>query len=92
MAKALNKGTKRVKFSIAAAPDSAVYVAGTFNEWDSRKTPLKLKDGVWTTTVMLAPGRYEYKFVVNEVWCVDPECAEWAPNTYGSLNSVLTVV
>jgi hypothetical protein len=43
------------------------------------------------TTLVLPPGRHEYKFVVNGEWCVDANCAECVPNDQGSLNSVVTV-
>ncbi len=47
--------------------------------------------GVYEAVVPLDPGSYEYKFVVNGEWCVDPECPRWAPDGHGSLNSVLIV-
>lgn len=85
------EGKKRVKFSIKADRGSSVYVAGTFNSWNPKKHKLVYKDGVYSTTILLPKGRYEYKFVINDVWCVDPECTEWVPNGLGSLNSVIVV-
>jgi 1,4-alpha-glucan branching enzyme len=84
---------KRVKLQLKAEPGKTVCVAGTFNNWDAKKNPLKEsgKTGMYSATLSLAKGRYEYKFIVNDVWCVDPECPEWVPNNHGSLNSVLTV-
>ena len=41
--------------------------------------------------MFLAPGHYEYKYVVNGTWCVDPQCDDWRANDHGSLNSVLQV-
>jgi len=82
---------KRVKFAIEAASGSDVFVAGTFNNWDARKNRLKMKDGKYTTSILLAKGRYEYKFLIDGIWCVDPACQEWTPNSVGSLNSVITV-
>ena len=86
-------GTKKVAFQFRAEPGSKVYLAGTFNKWDPTSKQLSDRNGngVFTTSLMLAPGRYEYKFVVNGVWCVDPECSEWIANDQGSLNSVLAV-
>jgi 1,4-alpha-glucan branching enzyme len=82
---------KRVKFHIVADEGSKVAVAGTFNGWDPSRHVLKPKDGVFQLSVLLEPGEYQYKFVVNNVWCVDPECPDWEPNEYGSLNSVVHV-
>lgn len=82
---------KRVNFSIEAEPGSKVSIAGTFNDWDPEKTPLTEKKGVFSKSMLLAPGRYEYKFVINGIWTVDPECPDWVPNGHGSLNSVIEV-
>ena len=86
-------GRKRVTFRIHAPEDSEVYVAGTFNEWRPRDKRLSFApaDGTFSAVVLLPKGTYEYKFIVNDIWCVDPECPDWAPNGYGSLNSVLHV-
>jgi 1,4-alpha-glucan branching enzyme len=84
-------GKRRVKFQIKADPGSEVFVAGSFNGWDPARNRLKFKDGVFSTALLLPQGRYEYKFVVDQMWCVDPECREWEPNGLGSLNSVISV-
>jgi 1,4-alpha-glucan branching enzyme len=84
---------KRVVFHFTGEPGSGVYVAGSFNDWSVDKSHLKDKTGKgdYALTILLPPGRYEYKFVVNGVWCVDPQCADWVPNALGSLNSVVVV-
>jgi 1,4-alpha-glucan branching enzyme len=82
---------KRVTLQIQAEPKCEVFVAGTFNKWSPTKNRLKEKDGLFTTTLLLAKGRYEYKFIIDNVWCADPECPEWTPNDQGSLNSVINV-
>lgn len=91
MAQSSRKGRKRVNFSIKADPDNKVYVAGSFNNWDAGKHKLNYADGTYSVSILLPPGRHEYKFVINDVWCIDPECAEWTPNDFGSLNSVVVV-
>jgi 1,4-alpha-glucan branching enzyme len=82
---------RRVKFEVEASDASEVYVAGTFNGWDAHKHRLEMKGGVFTKTVLVPKGRHEYKFIVDNVWCVDPNCPDWTPNDKGSLNSVITV-
>lgn len=84
---------KRVSFQLITEPGSKVSVAGSFNDWDPESTPLKDKanNGTFTRSILLEPGRYEYKFVIDGVWCVDPECREWVPNNEGSLNSVIQI-
>jgi 1,4-alpha-glucan branching enzyme len=92
MAKKTESG-KKVSFQIKAEPGNAVFVAGTFNQWDP--TQYRLRDnptsGEYKIKLTVPPGRHEYKFVVNGVWCADPNCPDWAPNGQGSLNSVLNV-
>ena len=84
---------KRVVFELLAEPGSSVFVAGSFNDWNPQDKQLHDKDGdgVYSRGVMLAPGTYEYKFVVNGVWTVNPNCQDWTTNDQGSLNSVITV-
>ena len=91
MTQAAKKGKKRVTLAIKAEPNNVVSVAGSFNEWDPKKHKLTYSDGVYTISLLLGPGRHEYKFVINDVWCIDPECVEWTPNGFGSLNSVIVV-
>jgi 1,4-alpha-glucan branching enzyme len=86
-----NSTPRKVKFQIAADPGCEVYVAGTFNNWDPRKDRLAFKDGTYSASLFLPKGRYEYKFVINDIWCIDPECPEWTSNDFGTLNSVVTV-
>lgn len=84
---------KRVTFTLAADVGSEVFVAGDFNNWDpaGKKLEDKKGTGVYTAVLMLAPGDYEYKFVINGTWCVDPNCKDWIQNSLGTLNSVLHV-
>jgi 1,4-alpha-glucan branching enzyme len=86
-------GRRRVDFRFHAAPGDTVCAAGEFNGWDPQAWPLadRKGDGSFTRIAYLPAGRYEYKFVLNGVWCVDPANPEWAPNSLGSLNSVLHV-
>ena len=84
---------RRVIFSINAEPGSKVFLAGSFNNWNLTKKPLtdKSGDGSFRATLLLEPGSYEYKFIINGIWCVDPECSDWRSNEMGSLNSVVNV-
>jgi Glycogen recognition site of AMP-activated protein kinase len=83
---------KRVELVCKLPQARSVAVAGTFNNWDCKKTPM-VKDSStgWKTTLTLLPGRYEYRFVVDGQWVNDPEAKESATNPFGSTNSVLVV-
>ena len=47
--------------------------------------------GHWETTIALAPGRHEYKFVVDGIWKRDPLARVNVWNQSGTLNSVAQV-
>ncbi len=51
----------------------------------------KLRDDKWWTEVLLAPGRYEYRFVVDGQWQDDPMAVDFAANSFGGLNCVVVV-
>ncbi|MGO8704695.1 MAG: isoamylase early set domain-containing protein [Candidatus Brocadiia bacterium] len=83
-------GTKIVEFMLELPTAAAVSVAGTFNNWDVRRNPMrKGRDGIWRGRVSVPPGRHEYRFVADGVWISDPKAAESVPNPHGSRNSVL---
>ena len=74
-------------------PVKKVCVVGDFNAWDptARRTTRFPKDGTYRARVNLAPGRYEYKFIVDGEWVVDTLAPEQATNPFGTTNSVLVV-
>lgn len=86
-------GKKKVVFKFNAPEASSVCVAGTFNEWSPEKHPLKKKKGrVWERAVTLAPGRYEYRFIINgTVWENDQQPDGCCPNGLGEQNCVKVV-
>ncbi|HAX97470.1 MAG TPA: glycoside hydrolase, partial [Candidatus Atribacteria bacterium] len=49
------------------------------------------KKGVWSKIILIAPGRYEYKFFVDGEWWNDPHNDQKVYNAFGSLNNVLSV-
>jgi 1,4-alpha-glucan branching enzyme len=83
---------KPVEFSLDQPQARSVAVAGTFNDWEGNRTPLRPNaEGTWRATVWLPAGRYEYRFVVDGQWISDPCARESVQNTFGSTNSVLVV-
>ena len=84
---------KNVTFTVHAEKGKAVYIAGEFNKWNptAKKMAYKAKNGLYTATVKLAPGDYQYKFVIDGTWCADPENANAVPNDQGTFNSIITV-
>lgn len=86
-------------FSCRADEARAVSLVGTFNDWNPDATPMSRNAaGEWTVTLELAPGRYEYKFVVDGQWCCEPGCddasfssADCVENPFGSRNRSIEV-
>ena len=63
-----------VTFNYGNNKATSVFVAGSFNGWSTTATSMtKNADGVWTATVNnLDAGDYQYKFVVDGNWILDP--------------------
>lgn len=83
-----------VRLSFSSPSAASVSVAGSFNQWDPERNRLASPDskGVWTITLPLPPGRYEYRFVINNnEWVLDHS----APSTddgMGDKNSLVIVL
>ena len=83
---------KRVVFTLAAPGAKNVSLVGTFNNWNLKKHKMeKNKDGLWTKTLFIPLGKYEYKFFVSGEWWHDPENENVVYNEYGTLNSIITI-
>lgn len=83
-----------VKFVYADAAARAAHVAvvGDFNNWNSRAHPL-VRNGVsWETSQALKPGRYRYKFLINNAeWTADPAADVFESDGFGGQCSVVIV-
>lgn len=66
---------REVTFRYSGNVSSSVYLAGSMNGWSSSATPMtKDSSGIYSCTLTLAPGKYEYKFIVDAKipWEKDP--------------------
>lgn len=89
---AQNQKRRRVTFSLDAPGADSVILVGDFNAWDRQKHPMKRsKNGAWQKAVMLFPGRYEYRFLIDGQWANDMQNTETCPNCHGTLNNVVKV-
>ncbi len=73
-----------------------VRIAGDFNGWVPDRGVLSSthQDGdtrVWRKVLQLAPGTYEYRYVVDGEWREDPANPERKPTAMGPPNSLLVV-
>jgi len=70
--------------------DKAI-VTGSFNNWSLHDYRMEMRQGTWWFPVALKPGKYTYKFIVDNKWILDPSNDLWEENEYGTGNSVLWI-
>jgi 1,4-alpha-glucan branching enzyme len=83
---------QKVSFAIEAPTAQEVALMGDFNKWDPKVHPMINKgNGLWTKSVFIPPGKYEYKFLIDGQWEKDPGNEQTCPNCFGTLNSLLNL-
>ncbi len=85
-----------VQFSLRISDSKAhtVAIAGDFNQWNFQSNCLEDPDGdgIWTATLKLPPGRYEYMFVLDgEEWVPDPNANKFVKDGFGNMNAILEI-
>ena len=85
-----------VQFSLRVGDSKAhtVAIAGDFNGWNPQANILEdlEGDGIWTGTLKLEPGRYEYMFVMDgEKWFPDPNALRYVKDGFGNKNAILEI-
>jgi 1,4-alpha-glucan branching enzyme len=79
-------------FDHPTLPAGEVLLAGDFNGWQpDRHVRLLQYPGGWEKRLHAAPGRYEYKFVLEGTWTPDPWNPRHVFNPHGTENSVIEV-
>jgi 1,4-alpha-glucan branching enzyme len=84
-------GKVNVQFTLNI-PASKVAVIGSFNEWKSAGFQMQrdATRGVWTFTLPLEKGRYEYAFLVDGTKMIpDPNALMQEEDGFGGRNSIL---
>ena len=84
---------KSVTFTVHAEAGQDVRLAGSFTDWETKakKMTFKKTNGVYSATVKLAPGEYQYKFIIGDKWATDDQNTEFVPNDKGTFNSKLVI-
>jgi hypothetical protein len=83
---------QRVRFGYFNPAAREVCLAGSFNDWDRRATPMQRDAlGDWTVELELPPGEYRYRLVVDGEWRDDPSAPQTAQNPFGGYDAVLVV-
>ncbi len=66
-----------------------VYLAGSFNNWNTTQTPMQLCDSGWIVSMKLLPGKYAYKYIADGRWMEDPNNKFKENDGFGNINSIL---
>ena len=84
---------KSVTFTVHAEAGQQVRLAGCFTDWETKakKMTFKKRNGVYSATVKLAPGEYQYTFIIGDKWGADDQNTEFVPNDKGTFNSKIVV-
>ncbi len=61
-----------VVFKIYAPGAKSVAIAGDFNGWNKNDFLTREGDGYWTGKFKIKPGLYQYKFIIDGQWTLDP--------------------
>jgi len=81
-----------VVFNLKIPDAQAVAVVGTFNGWKPKGYEMQFdpEKKIWSLTVRLAEGRYEYAFLVDgQKVLPDPEASLYQDDGFGNENSVM---
>ncbi len=72
-----------------------VFLAGSFNGWDPSNSDFSMMQnpdtGIFSITVPLSPGVYQYKYVVDGQWVKDPFSPKASPDGFGGQNGMFEV-
>ena len=78
-------------FVLDAPLGKDVAIAGSFSDWE----PLPMTkgtDGLWRTTLQLAHGTYQNRFLVDSQWQEDQNNPRKTLSEFGACNSVCDVL
>jgi hypothetical protein len=86
-------GRATTRFALVAPNAVTVTLVGDFNGWNPTALPMRRSSNgeTWEVEIGLAPGRYNYSFVVDGRLARDPSAAEAARDDFGVPSSVLLV-
>jgi len=79
---------QEVLFVVPALNAQNVSVVGDFNAWEATALSDDNQDGIWTASIPLAPGRYEYAFVIDERWWGQDPLADEYVRSFDQYSSV----
>lgn len=89
------KKSKKTKYTFNFDSKGKTYktvqLKGEFNAWNPANTNLKFKNNIWTTDLIIKPGKYQYKTVLDGKETMDFNNPDSVENGIGGYNSLLTI-
>jgi len=88
-----SKGMKFI-YRLKIRPENDIFLTGGFNGWTPNDPKFKLSrgaDGLWSVTVKIEAGQWEYKFVVDGQQFYDSFAKEFEQDETGGKKSLVTV-
>ncbi|MGA2774743.1 MAG: AAA family ATPase [Candidatus Omnitrophota bacterium] len=81
-----------VVFSVSAPAAKEVFLVGEFNNWKADESgKMNNVDGTWIKSLMLHPGKYRYRFIIDGSWTEDEKNPLKESNPFGTLDSFVEV-
>ncbi len=68
-----------------------VVLSGNFNNWDEEEIVLQKGDNGWFIDVFVREGSYQYKYIVDDFWVLDPANDQTRNDGDGNTNSLLNI-
>lgn len=90
----VNSKQRTINFYIQHEFASQITLAGSFNQWASDELLMEpCRNGIWKIEIpLLPPGRYEYKFFVDDMsWVEDINNPYREPDGFSGFNSILII-
>lgn len=89
----LERKHRKTQFLFHGPRASRVQIVGNFNNWAQSEDYYMQhrEDGTWSKEIILAPGVYQYKFLVDDEWMEDQNNPNVVEDPFGGRNSVIEV-
>lgn len=75
----------------AVGKNRELRIVGSFNNWDRQSEPMKYNKGAYSQSILLEPGRYEYKLFVDGKEQLDPNNRQTESDGDGGFNNIIWV-
>jgi len=93
LAKKSEKEKVKLSFEPKGKNYKTVQFAGEMNGWNPGVGNMNRAGGIWQTEILLNPGTYQYQFVVDGNWKLDPNNPDSIDNNVGGyVNTALDIV